>query len=65
MNREFITRLYFLIGLHRKDSCADDKALYVEVQLEGVRRYIKLVPIEVTAKEYDTAWDYSRTEGDK
>lgn len=60
--RDFITKLYFKLNFDTINSCADDKAMYVEVFLDGKRTHIKLTPSIISYQEYDTAWDFSAKE---
>ena len=53
--------MYFKLRLDHVNSCADDKALYIEHRVDNTIKYFKLVPTEVNVEEYNKAWDYSAT----
>lgn len=58
--RDFIVELFFKLGFDRIDSCANDKAIYVEKNLgNGKVKYYKLAISECGVTEYNEAWDYS------
>lgn len=67
--RPFIRKLFFELGFDQPkgslSTCADDTALYVETWGDGgTRRYVKLVPHEVSVEEFNAAWDYSTKENE-
>lgn len=49
--------LFYLFEMERKNGCADDDSVYVELLVGDEFKYFKLQPVEVSLNEYNEAWD--------